>query len=87
MGISCCVIAPGATDTPGLRRYPEASQVRDVALRGSNQRRLIHPREIAWLFLSMASPWATSVNGTTLVANGGDSNVTPLYAEFRRTFG
>lgn len=79
MGITCCVIAPGATDTPGLRRYPDADRVRQVAIDGSNLKRLLHPREVAWLFLTMASPWAESVNGHTLVANGGDSFVTPLY--------
>ncbi len=79
MGITCCVIAPGATDTPGLRRYPDADRVRQVAIEGSNLKRLLHPREVAWLFLTMASPWAESVNGHTLVANGGDSFVTPLY--------
>ena len=85
MGISCCVIAPGATDTPGLRRYPDADRIRQVAIRGSNQQRLLHPREVAWLFLTMASPWARSVNGHTLVANGGDSHVTPLYREMTRS--
>jgi NAD(P)-dependent dehydrogenase (short-subunit alcohol dehydrogenase family) len=79
LGITCCVIAPGATDTPGLRRYPDADRVRQVAIEGSNLKRLLHPREVAWLFLTMASPWAESVNGHTVVANGGDSFVTPLY--------
>ncbi len=81
MGITCCVIAPGATDTPGLRRYPEAARVREVAERAANLGRLLLPREVAWLFLTMASPWAVGVNGHTLVANGGDSFVTPLYRE------
>jgi len=79
MDITCCVIAPGATDTPGLRRYPDADRVRQVAIDASNLGRLLHPREVAWLFLTMASPWAAAVNGHTLVANGGDSFVTPLY--------
>ena len=79
LGITCCVIAPGATDTPGLRRYPDADRVRQVAIDGSNLGRLLEPREVAYLFLTMASPWAASVNGHTLVANGGDSFVTPLY--------
>ena len=84
MGITCCVIAPGATDTPGLRRYPEAARVRETAIRASNLGRLLEPREVAWLFLAMASPWAAPVNGHTLVANGGDSFVTPLYREMVR---
>jgi citronellol/citronellal dehydrogenase len=81
MGITGCVIAPGATDTPGLRRYPEAARVREVAKNASNLGRLLHAREVAWLFLTMASPWAAGVNGHTLVANGGDSFVTPLFRE------
>ena len=81
MDITCCVIAPGATDTPGLKRYPDSERVREVAIRGSNLGRLLHPREVAWLFPCMASPLAAGVNGHTLVANGGDSNVTPLYRE------
>jgi NAD(P)-dependent dehydrogenase (short-subunit alcohol dehydrogenase family) len=85
LGITCCVIAPGATDTPGLRRYPQADLVRQVGIDASNLGRLLHPREVAWLFVTMASPWAASVNGHTLVANGGDSNVTPLYREFQRS--
>lgn len=84
MGITGCVVAPGATDTPGLRRYPEAARVREVAERASNLGRLLHPREVAWLFLTLASPWAASVNGHTVVANGGDSFVTPLYREMVR---
>ncbi len=82
-GVTCCVIAPGATDTPGLRRYPQAEVVRQVGIRASNLGRLLDPREVAWLFLTMASPWAAAVNGHTLVANGGDSNVTPLYRELQ----
>lgn len=81
--VTCCVVAPGATDTPGLRRYPQAEKVREVGIKASNLGRLLHPREVAWLFLTMASPWAVGVNGHTLVANGGDSNMTPLYREFQ----
>ncbi len=86
MGITCCVIAPGATDTPGLRRYPDPDKVRQVGIRASNLGRLLLPREVAWLFLTMASPWAAPVNGHTLVANGGDSYVTPLYREMMGDF-
>ena len=63
MGITCCVIAPGATDTPGLRRYPAADHVRKVGIRAANLGRLLQAREVAWLFLTMASPWAAGVNG------------------------
>lgn len=86
MGITCCVIAPGATDTPGLRRYPDPEKVRQVGIRASNLGRLLEPREVAYLFLTMASPWAASVNGHTLVANGGDSFVTPLFREMMGDF-
>ncbi|MBW2527636.1 MAG: SDR family oxidoreductase [Deltaproteobacteria bacterium] len=84
LGITCCVIAPGATDTPGLRRYPEADRVRELGIQAANLKRLLEPREVAWLFLCMASPWAVGVNGHTLVANGGDSNVTPVFQQMRR---
>lgn len=84
MGITCCVIAPGATDTPGLRRYPEADRVRAMGIEAANLGRLLHPREVAWLFVTMASPWAAAVNGHTLVANGGDSNVTPVFRQMQK---
>lgn len=87
LGITCCVIAPGATDTPGLRRYPAADEVRAAGIRAANLGRLLHPREVAWLFVSMASPWAASVNGHTVVANGGDSNVTPVFLQMKALFG
>ncbi len=86
LGITCCVIAPGATDTPGLKRYPAAEQVRAAGIEAANLKRLLHPREVAWLFLTMASPWAAGVNGHTLVANGGDSNVTPVFRQMQRLF-
>ncbi|MBI4705972.1 MAG: SDR family oxidoreductase [Deltaproteobacteria bacterium] len=86
LGVTCCVIAPGATDTPGLRRYPAAEQVREMAVKAANLGRLLDAREVAWLFLTMASPWAAAVNGHTLVANGGDSHVTPVYREMQRLF-
>lgn len=86
-GITCCAIAPGATDTPGLRRYPNHQTVREVGIRAANLGRLFQPREIAWLFLTMASPWACAVNGHTLVANGGDSYVTPLFRELLNSGG
>jgi citronellol/citronellal dehydrogenase len=84
LGITCCVIAPGATDTPGLRRYPQADRVRAMGIEAANLKRLLHPREIAWLFVTMASPWAAAVNGHTLVANGGDSNVTPVFRQMQK---
>ena len=87
MGITLCVIAPGATDTPGLRRYPQADFVREKAICAANLGRLLHPREVAWLFLTMASPWAVGVNGHVLVANGGDTNVTPVYRELFGSIG
>ncbi len=87
LGVTCCVIAPGATDTPGLRRYPEAQRVRQMGIEAANLQRLLHPREVAWLFLAMASPWAAAVNGHTLVANGGDSNVTPVFRQMQKLFG
>ncbi len=86
-GVTCCVIAPGATDTPGLDRYPTAEQTKQIAVRAANLGRLLDAREIAYLFLTMASPWAASVNGHVVVANGGDSNVTPLYRELQRLLG
>ena len=86
LGITCCVIAPGATDTPGLRRYPSADEVRKIGIESANLKRLLEPREVAWLFVTMASPWAAGVNGHTLVANGGDSNVTPIFQELRRAW-
>jgi citronellol/citronellal dehydrogenase len=86
LGITCCVIAPGATDTPGLKRYPMADQVRAMGIEAANLGRLFHPREIAWLFLVMASPLAVAVNGHTLVANGGDSNLSPVYQRMRELF-
>lgn len=87
LGITCCVIAPGATDTPGLKRYPMADQVRKMGIEAANLGRLLHPREVAWLFLVMASPLAAGVNGHTLVANGGDSNLSPVYQKMRSIFG
>ena len=83
-GITCCVIAPGATDTPGLKRYPQADALRGVAIRAANLGRLLDAREVAYLFLTLASPYAAAVNGHTVVANGGDSNVTPLYRELQQ---
>jgi NAD(P)-dependent dehydrogenase (short-subunit alcohol dehydrogenase family) len=85
LGITCAVVAPGATDTPGLRRYPDPERVRQVGIDASNLGRLLHPREVAHLFMMLASPWAESVNGQVVVANGGDSNVTPLYREMVRS--
>lgn len=83
MGITCCVIAPGATDTPGLKRYPGAGKVKQIGIEASNLGRLLRAREVAWLFVTMASPWAVGVNGHTLVANGGDSNVTPIFRKLQ----
>ncbi len=81
MGITNCVIAPGIIDTAGLDRYPDTFDPREVGRKASNLGRLFEPREIAWLFLTMASPWSVAVNGHTIVANGGDSFITPLYRE------
>lgn len=83
-GVTSCVVAPGAVDTPGLRRYPGADVVREIAVEASLQERLIAPEEVAWLFVTLASPLARSVNGRTVVANCGDSLVTPVFAGLRR---
>ena len=52
---------------------------REIGRKTSNLGRLFEPREIAYLFVSMASPLAVAVNGHTIMANGGDSLVTPMY--------
>lgn len=83
--ITTCIIAPGATDTHGLRRYPNHENITKVGVRAANMKRLFQAREIAWLFLVMASPWSCTVNGHNLVANGGDTNITPLFLELMRT--
>ena len=87
MGITTCVVAPGATDTPGLDRYPDWLEVRQCGIRAALQNRLIAPREIGFLLATLASPWSRAVNGHTVVANGGDSLVTRLYEQLSGTAG
>lgn len=75
-GIRANVVAPGVTDTPGLRevfssggRSPDAEIEHAASL--SPLRRIAEPREIAEVVTFLCSDRASYVTGATLLVDGG----------------
>ncbi|MEU6723178.1 glucose 1-dehydrogenase [Nonomuraea wenchangensis] len=71
-GIRINALAPGAVDTPMLRRAAEAFGMtyKEIA-QGYPVKRIVHPDEIARVIMFLASDEASAVVGTDVDASGG----------------
>jgi len=73
-GIRVNAIAPGAVDTPMLRRiYPESSEEFKQLSEENPLKTIATPEEIAYNVLWLCSPMASHINGEILFIDGGSS--------------
>ena len=70
-GIRVNAVLPGLTDTKFASALTGNPKILEMMLRTIPLRRVAQPDEIAPLALFLASPAASYVNGTTMVADGG----------------
>jgi NAD(P)-dependent dehydrogenase (short-subunit alcohol dehydrogenase family) len=73
--IRVVAVAPGTTDTPIIQGYKDAGLGRHLA-RQQMRGRLQTPEEIASVVVFLATPAATAINGSVVMADDG-------YAEFK----
>lgn len=72
LGVRINALAPGAVDTPMLRRAAEAFGVTYKEIAADYPiNRIVAPEEMATVVLFLASPAASAVHGTDLDASGG----------------
>lgn len=73
-GIRVNAIAPGAVDTPMLRRiYPESTKEFKQLSEENPLKTIATPEEIAYNILWLCSPMASHINGEILFVDGGSS--------------
>lgn len=74
-GVKVNAIQAGVTDTPALKRIPGAEKLLVQAEKRNPQKRLTKTSDIAQIALLLATEEASWINGSILVADGGESLV------------
>jgi len=72
-GVTVNTISAGAVDTEALKKFPNRSEILDVARARTPLGRLTTPDDVADMALYLCSDKAGMVHGQTLVVDGGYS--------------
>ncbi len=71
-GVSVNAIRAGVTDTPALRKIPEAAAVVDIAMRRNPHGRLTTTRDVAGALVTLAGTDSDWINGNVINVDGGE---------------
>jgi enoyl-[acyl-carrier protein] reductase III len=74
-GISASPIQAGVTDTPAMRKIPNANLIVEDALRRNPAHRLTTPEDVAEIIVSITKQKGTWMNGNMIYADGGENIV------------
>lgn len=72
LGLRANCIQAGVTDTPALRHIPNNAQLMYEAVRRNPMGRLTTPEDVANVVGLMCRPEAAWINGTVIIADGGE---------------
>lgn len=72
LGIRANCIQAGVTDTPALRRIPNAELIKQHALARNPMGRLTVPEDVANVVSLLCKPEAAWINGTVIIVDGGE---------------
>ena len=72
LGITANVVQAGITDTPSLRMIPGSDMLKASSLMRNPMQRLTRPEDIANIIYLLSRDEAKWINGTTIVADGGE---------------
>ncbi len=75
LGITANALMAGVTDTPALRKIPNATKMLDVALQKNPGGRLTTPEDVAKAIILLADDAAYWVSGNTIGVDGGEDVV------------
>ncbi len=73
LGITANAICAGVTDTPALRKIPDADGMVQVALRKNPSHRLTLPEDVACAVAALAQPCTYWINGNVINVDGGEA--------------
>jgi enoyl-[acyl-carrier protein] reductase III len=71
-GATINAIRAGVTDTPALRKIPEAQQMIDITMRRNPTGRMTTPKDVADAIVALAGPGGGFINGDTISVDGGE---------------
>ncbi|MEQ6120397.1 SDR family oxidoreductase [Reichenbachiella sp. MALMAid0571] len=72
LGITANLIQAGITDTPSLRMIPGSDMLKASSLMRNPMERLTKPEDIANVIYLLSREEARWINGTTIIADGGE---------------
>jgi NAD(P)-dependent dehydrogenase (short-subunit alcohol dehydrogenase family) len=71
-GITVNAIRAGVTDTPALRKIPEAQAMIDITMRRNPTGRMTTPKDVADAILALSADGAGFINGDIISVDGGE---------------
>jgi enoyl-[acyl-carrier protein] reductase III len=71
-GATINAIRAGVTDTPALRKIPEAQQMIEITMRRNPTGRMTTPKDVADAIVALAGPGGGFINGDTISVDGGE---------------
>jgi len=74
-GISCSPVQAGVTETPAMRKIPNAQLIVEDALRRNPFDRLTVPQDVAEIIVSITKQKGNWMNGNMIYADGGENIV------------
>jgi enoyl-[acyl-carrier protein] reductase III len=72
IGATINAIRAGVTDTPALRKIPEAQAMIDITLRRNPTGRMTTPQDVANAIVALSGPGAGFINGDIISVDGGE---------------
>jgi enoyl-[acyl-carrier-protein] reductase (NADH) len=73
-GITTNAICAGVTDTPALKKIPDAETMVQVAVRKNPSHRLTRAEDVANALVALAQPCTYWMNGNTIFVDGGEAH-------------
>ena len=71
-GATVNAIRAGVTDTPALRKIPEAQQMIEITLKRNPTGRMTTPQDVANAIVALSRPEAGFINGDVISVDGGE---------------
>ena len=71
-GATANAIRAGVTDTPALRKIPEAQTMIDITMKRNPTGRMTTPQDVANAILALSGPGTDFINGDVISVDGGE---------------
>jgi NAD(P)-dependent dehydrogenase (short-subunit alcohol dehydrogenase family) len=71
-GVTVNAIRAGVTDTPALRKIPEAEQMIEITMQRNPTGRMTTPQDVANAILALSGEGTEFINGDIIGVDGGE---------------